>query len=715
MLKVSARLTRVTSRLLLAASVLALVSVWGCAEKSGGMRSPNVAPDTHISSGPADGTVSAYRTTVLWYGSDPDGDVGMYEVAVVRNLRRGDALDPDTLSWTETSATESTFVVAADSCCYGGSTRHDPQYAGAYWGILVRSVDNEGARDESPAGVFFLASTLLPRVSFVIPQASYGIQTVGAHPYLAWKGDDPDGEEDLLEYKYLVIPKRMRDDLWCGGIPPLAHESAGDGPHMSPGTGVWSEWVGADCTFVSDIDLSEYMIGRPEYDTVYAYVTARDECGAVLPPDLFDLYNWERNVRSLVVIRWSGGIKVVIDGGGMGIRQTYQCRGPDGEPPAVFEGTPVKFVFYGLEGVGLGHFAQAYRYFLDDPAGPGSAWDYWTGVAPIRDPAADPQWRVVYPPGETELIPGIGQHVFGVELRDRQSDTTCAEFHFEVVPGPRGLEPNILLVDDERLKWWIESFVPDYEDKEFDMWAEILDGYDWQEWDTGPAFQARTPVRLVGSATTVIWSVDLAFDQAPDLLEVCARRGNFLHSYVKAGGNLIILGMSPVYCTMFWPDGYPGYTRRAYMTNLNFPDYHFMNEIFGIERMEFLSYPSPSYVSAMKPCAGFETWACVEAKPRWEVRNWPGFFDGAFLVSATREGDDVHPLYSTVNILNPGAPESLWVRVEDCGHIAGVFTRGDGRRGSAAYICLPAWWLDHGGAADMIRRILDLFGEPRAE
>jgi len=697
------------------AVLCAALAVTGCGERSGGARSPNIPPDTHISSGPADGSVSSYRTSLLWYGSDPDGDVTCFDVAVVKNLKGGDALDADTLKWTRTSATESTFVVSADSCCYGGPTRHDPRYAGAYWGILIRSVDNEGALDETPSGVFFLASTLLPRVSFVIPQASYGLQTVGAHPYLAWKGEDPDGEEEKLDYKYLVIPKRMRNGLWGGGIPPFDHESAGDGPHGSPDIGMWSEWVEADCTCVSDVDLSTYMIGRPEYDTVYAYVTVRDECGAVLPADLFDLYNWEHNVRALRVIRSSGGVKVVIDGGGMGIVESYRSSGFASEPPAIFAGTPVRFVFYGREGTGLGHFADAYRYYLDDPDGPGSAWGYWTGVAPIRDGAADPQWRVAYPPDGSEFVPAIGHHVFGVELRDRQSDTTSAEFHFEVVPGPEGADRNILLVDDERLKWWTESYVPGYEEKEFEMWAGILDGYDWQEWDTGPTFQSQTPVRLIGSATTVIWSVDLAFDETPDLLEVCARRGNFLHSYVRAGGNLIVLGMSPVYCTMFWPDGYPGYTRRSYMTNLLFPDYHFMSEIFGIERMELLSYPSPNYVCSMLPCEGYEDWSEVTAKPRHEVKNWAGFFDDAFLVSATRAGDDVSPLYAVAHVVNPGAPESTWVREPDPGHYAAVFTGGDGRRGSAAYICLPAWWLDHGEAGDMIRRVLDVFGEFPAE
>jgi hypothetical protein len=659
--------------------------------------------------------MSSYRINMLWYGSDEDGDVERFEVAVIKNPLRGAPPDPDSLDWRSTAATESTFVVAADSCCQGGPTRHDPQYGWAYWGILIRSVDNEGAVDETPAGVFFIASTHVPRVEFVVPPPSYGLQTASAHPFLVWKGEDPDGEAEGLKYKYLIIPGRMRDELWGGGIPPLHHEGRGEGPHRSPDPGVWSEWVPADCTYVRDLDLSAYMLGRPACDEVYCYVTVMDQCGAVLPIELFELYNWERNIRALRVIRGSGGIKVVIEGGGMGVVEGYRTAGNIDEPPAVFTGAPVRFVFYGREGAGLGHFVEAYRYYLDDRNGPVSTWDYWTGVAPMRDQAANPQWKVSYPPGGGSFIPSVGRHVFGVELRDFNSDTTSAQFHFEVIPGPAGLRPNILLVDDERIKWWKESYIPDYEEDEFAMWADILYGYDWQEWDTGSGFDDWTPARLIGSATTVIWSVDEAFDQAPDLLGVCARRGNCLHSYVKAGGNLIVVGKSPVYCTMFWPDGYPGYNRRSYMTSLHFPDDHFMSEVFGIASVELLSNPSPKCVRTLIPAPGYEGWGQIAAKPRGEVRSWPGFFEGAFLACGLRAGADVHPVYAIEYVLNPAAPESAWTMEQDRDHFAVVYVEGDGKRGGAAYICLPAWWLEREQVAATIRRLLEIFGEVPAD
>ena len=265
--------------------------------------------------------------------------------------------------------------------------------------------------------------------------------------------------------------------------------------------------------------------------------------------------------------------------------------------------------------------------------------------------------------------------------------------------------------------------MPDYEEQEFDMWSRILDGYDWQEWDTGPYFTDRTPVRLVGSATTVIWTVDSAFEHAPDLLHACTNRGGFLHSYVKAGGNLIIIGMSPAYCTMFWPDGYPGYYRRMYTTDIDFGPRageedgasHFMYEVFGIKRMRVLSFPSPTYACSMLPRPGYEDWPEIAVKPRGEVLYWPGFFEGPFLATELRPGDDVHPVYGVRHVENPGSPESTWVREAAYDHVAAVYVEGGEDRGWAALINLPAWWLDGDDLGGAIRTLLRMFGERPSE
>jgi hypothetical protein len=51
------------------------------------------------------------------------------------------------------------------------------------------------------------------------------------------------------------------------------------------------------------------------------------------------------------------------------------------------------------------------------------------------------------------------------------------------------------------------------------------------------------------------------------------------------------------------------------------------------------------------------------------------------------------------------------VETVDLNKVAGVYVEGDGTRGWAAYICLPAWWFDHDQIKAVIRGLLQEFGE----
>jgi hypothetical protein len=692
--------------------------IHGCSEGPTGERRPNLPPDTHISFGPSEDSLTFYRIQAFWYGSDVDGDIDYFEVTTVKGIQRGDSIDFEALDWDSTASKESTFVVIADSCCYGDPGDNDPHYATSFWGILIRAVDNNGAYDPTPDGLFFQASNLIPKADIRVPAYSPRYQTVSPRPYILWEGEDFDGDESRLQYKYLLLPEKERDDLWGGSVPPLDYEGSG-GPHRAPDVGMWSEWVPVDCTYVTDIDLSKYRIGSPGYDHVWLYVTTKDEGGAFLPPELFDTYNDGNNVQGMLVLRTGSGVQVVIEAEAMGVVQSHKCLGRPETPPAIFAGTEISIRFSGNEIPSQGKITESYRYYFDEFNDPTSRWNFWTSVDPIRDPANDPEWRVRYP-AEGRFTPSIGSHVFGVELRDFNRDTTCAEFHFDVLPGPAGRETNILLVDDDRNKWWEASYVPNYEEREFEMWSEVLEGYDWQEWDTGSNFTLETPVRLVGGATTVIWTVDLGNESpAPDLFDLCANRGNYLHSYVKVGGNLIIIGDSPIYCTMYWPDRTPDPGQRQNQTDIDFSPrvvgsdttLNFMWDIFGVKRMQLRSFPSPLFITGMQPCPGYEDWVDLPAKPAGEVLRWDGYFTGGFLCTEFRPGADVHPFYGVYTVENPTDSPEDWVGELDCENIGAVYVDGDENRGYAAYFNLPAWWLNHDQLKIVIRRLLEMFGE----
>jgi hypothetical protein len=692
----------------------------GCSEKSGGTREPNMLPDTHISYGPAEDSLTFYRIQVFWFGSDVDGDVDHFEVATVKNLRSGDVVDSeflDNLDWGYTASKESTFVVEADSCCYGEPEDNDPHYATSFWGILIRSVDDQGESDDSPASVFLQASNLIPRARIRVPEYSPGLQSVPPRPYVLWEGTDADGDETRLQYKYLLIPVAMKNELWDGQVPPLSYEGSG-GPHQSPDVGMWSEWVEADCTYVRDIDLSPYKIGSAGQDSIYLYITSKDEGGAFLPPELFYSYNEGNNVQRLQVLQTGAGVKIVIEGEAMGVMEDFSCRGRPEVPPAIFAGTAISLRFWGRENIDQGKITESYRYYLDEFNDPASRWNFWTSVEPLRDPANSPQWRVRFPT-EGRFVPAIGSHVFGVELRDFNRDTTCAEFHFDVLPGPQGRETNVLLVDDYANRGFEGIYISDFEEQEFEMWSSILEGYDWQEWDTGFNFKEETPVRLVGGATTVIWSVDLGSELAPDLFDLCSDRGNYLQSYVNVGGNLIIIGHSPIYCTMYWPDGTPDPGLRQNVTDIDFSPrvvgadttYNFMWDIFGVKRMQLSGYPV-YYVDGLLPCEPYTDWNFVPVAERGtHHRNWRGYIPGPFLMTEFREGADVHTFYGVHRIEQPWGPPDDWEYIEDCTNMGGVYVSGNANRGWAAYINLPAFWMDHEELEITIRRLLEMFGE----
>jgi hypothetical protein len=702
--------------------LLALAAVFaaqGCSEKAGGTRYPNAPPDTHISKGPSETLPNHYRVRIFWYGTDDDGDVDHYDIALVRGLRRGQPVDLETLDWTSTGTNDSTFLVAADSCCYGDPDPEDPHYALAYWGLFVRAVDNERASDETPASIFFLASNEIPRVSISAPPEGQGEYQICTLPYFEWAGSDPDGDQTKLEYKYLALPYGMSRDLWGGGLPPLDREGGGE-DNAAPDAGTWSRWVPADCTYVNDIDLSDYAVGSAGEDTVAFVVTVKDEAGAYLPEELFDTYNENRNTRRVLVDSRECSVPAWIESDRLGLATGLECTGRPESPPVIFEGSGIYARFYAIEDRLSSRLATAYRYYFDTPDNPNSSWTQWTAVGPLRDVGADPEWDAVWPAAGPRVVPEIGQHVFRVELTDRGGDTTCAELHFDVLEGPAGAESNILLVDDDRSRWWTASSIPDYEDQEFAMWSDILDGYDWQEWDTGYDFGQPVPAQLVGGATTVIWSVDEGAELAPDLFDLCTDRGNHLHSYVEAGGNLIVIGRSPVYCTMYWYDRTPDPGTRAGLTYVEFLPrelddtrsfQHFMWDVFGIKAMQLAAAPQPDYVIGLEPGEGYGAWSQVPVRPKDDIPEWPGYFTGAFVASQLRPGDDVHPFYGIRYITNPSDPDSEWVERVDLNKVAGVYVEGDGERGWAAYIVLPAWWFEHDEIAAVIRSLLEMFGE----
>jgi hypothetical protein len=695
-----------------AAGCILLLLFTACSEKSGGTRATNIPPETSIAFGPTEDSLTYYKVLAYWFGTDEDGDVDHFQVKTIKNVDRSDFggdIDWDTVGvWTETTSRESLFVLEADSCCLGEGENSS---ASAPWGLFVRAVDDQGAASEEPAMVFFKAGNAIPKVKIVIPvKLPIEFMDVPSHPFVQWEGEDPDGDASRLQYKYLVIPDADRNPTFPR-LPPFGHEGSGGG-HASPEIGTWSEWVPADCTSVRDIDLSLY---RGTQEKVWVYVTVKDEGGAELGEKLFVSYNNASNGIKLLVVETGSGVTTIIDGGSLGRRSSMQVSEYESNVAGVFLGTEVSFRFWAEEERGRGEIAEAYRYYWDSPEDPGSAWNYWTGTAPIRDPGTTPEWFVRYPVDGGRLAPSLGRHVFVVELRDLNTVVSHCEFHLEILEGPRRApEKKILLVDDDRVKW-LEPRFGLYEDVQDELWADILSGYNWEEFDTGDEYQYDLPIRMVDQATTVIWVVDQDFEgDVTHLLEVCGELGNYLQSYVNVGGNLILMGRDPSYASGYWPDGTPPFWRRPTFTDWDFRPkwdvateesvYNWNWEIFGIEKMKLAS-PAKPY-SALWPCNGCaEAFAdTIEMGPQADRAGIEGVLDNAFYITDLRDDIEVIPLFSTA-IDTSGE----WF-TSGSDYIA-VYVPGDDQRGHAAYIGAPEYWFDHAKIKDLMRKLLAEFGE----
>jgi hypothetical protein len=525
-----------------------------------------------------------------------------------------------------------------------------------------------------------------------------------------WEGTDPDGDPSMLQYKYLVIPEADVNPTFPR-LPPFDHEGSGGG-HASPEIGTWSEWVPADCTFVKDLDLSLY---RGTLEKVWVYVTVKDEGGAVLGEKLFVTYNKASNGIKLLVVETGSGVTTIIDAGSLGRRTSMNQAEYQSNVAGLFLGTEVSFRFWAEEERARGEIAESYRYYWDSPEDPGSAWNYWTGTAPIRDPGTTPEWVVRYPLDGSKLTPSLGRHVFVVELKDLNQVISHCEFHLETLEGPRRApEKKILLVDDDMAKW-LEPSWGYYGEEQDALWQDILEGYNWEKFDTGPEYQYDLPIRMVDQSTTVIWVVDQDSEgNITHLLEVCAELGNYLQSYVKVGGNLIIMGRDPSYASGYWPDGTPPYTRRPTFTSWDFRPkwdpvtedslFNWNWEIFGIEKMKLAS-PAVPY-NALWPCSNCaEAFAdTIEMGPQADRNGIGGSFQNAFYITDLRDDINVIPLFST-------AIDTSGEWVDSGSNYIAVYVPGDDQRGHAAYIGAPEYWFNHAKIKDLIRKLLEEFGE----
>jgi hypothetical protein len=232
--------------------VLALAFAVCAAVLSCSDESPNLTPETLLTSAPPQGGQSSYSVAMAWSGSDADGQVVGYEIAWRDGIVQSATFD--SLSWEAVVVADSTFTVAADTCPAVGSTCHHTHT------FFVRAVDNDGARDPSPAYVGFDATTLTPRSRITFPPRETGQFTITLPTCvtIGWEGHN--GENTGAAVAYRVARKKYED--WPTRQRPPDSDTR------------WSPWS-------ADKQLTIVLLPTDPDDPWSFYVQAKDEAGAI--------------------------------------------------------------------------------------------------------------------------------------------------------------------------------------------------------------------------------------------------------------------------------------------------------------------------------------------------------------------------------------------------------------------------------------------------
>lgn len=704
------------------------VLILSCSEKGGGLRFTNIPPETFITYGPSWKDTTEFRVHLYWYGKDVDGEVSYFEVATIRDL---DSLEScwsgESIRWGRTTSGESTFILAANSKIVADTANLSPFIQvnqATPWAVLVRAIDNDGEADPCPASAFFIASTAIPQVKIKVP--GYGTLGKFVQPvaYFEWEGKDPDGVEEYLKYKYLVIEAdsvETNKKLDVSKIPPFTRESQTDQ------IGRWSKWIPSDSTKVVGYDLSAHK-GR----SFYLFVTAMDEAGGYIPIGIFGKYDSAKCLSRFTVSTTAYGCPPVVDVGFLG-----QYRTTPKTPIYAFQGTKVKLIFWAEENRGQGQLTDVYRYYFDyeDNTDPQSRW-IWTKVTD-RNIGAKPEWVVRVPQKGGKHVEWVldtpGPHQFVVQTRDLVGTEKTLTLSLDVLGGPDPTKRRIFFVDDSYQSRAVEPRPIDYDSNLKAFWKGVLEGFPYDVLDTGQNYanDVRKAIDVLGKATTVIWNVDFDLENpATQLLKTCTEYGAFLHSYVKLGGNVIIIGQDPIYDCCYWPDktiiaGDPttGPSRRSDLPrNLDFIPtptvsgdtlYNFLWDVFGIKTV----MRDPNELRKFIPCAGSspdwqqDTIDVDMSKVGMRVLSSP-YYITQFRMPTDKEypfRTTPELMFSTIGVDDKGR------QVNKCGSFIGIYVPAAQGYGHAAYLAVDPYWVDQEKLKQVIWKLLDKFGETRQQ
>ncbi len=199
------------------------------------------------------------KVTLYWYGTDPDGFITGYQWAI-----------DDTPQWHFTTATDTTILFQLPE----GSDTADI----IFW---VRSIDNKGAIDPSPARLRLPFRNSPPSVRFVYPRpdanekARYPSSTFPVL-VLSWEADDPDGIQQIDSFRIYL---NSMDEPYVS-VPAGVNQITLEAVNPTSSRTTCRIYFGNEETPTQGGVLTMRL-----NDTNQAIIVAVDAVGAVSPPD----------------------------------------------------------------------------------------------------------------------------------------------------------------------------------------------------------------------------------------------------------------------------------------------------------------------------------------------------------------------------------------------------------------------------------------------
>jgi hypothetical protein len=555
--------------LVLALLAAALLAAFGC-DAERGVLDANLPPNTRISAGPPEATDTSYRVNINWFGWDDDGFVDHYEIAWEEPV---DWIGP-------IFSNDSLFsVVASESCCVsqlpGQSNPSGERTYEQFHTFYVRSVDDKGIPDETPAVRSFNAKTIAPSTR-IIPPSPGQLNRWGSRVVFYWEGSDDDGE--VASYRY-ALTSVFDYQLDTGDPMPDTGELIAWLDTLTyypePGGGYFEDSLVWKSTVLDTVTFESVITTFGDPNAIIFGVRAVDNAGAeevILSND---------NVVIFEVDRLANGPNITVNSNIIGSWSSSTPQTPRG----VFATSGLRFRWRAVPGPSQSAVA-GFRYAVDDTSS-------WTAYSLNNDefPVQTPE------DGEDLWLPDGGPHSFFVQAIDRAGFTRVLPINLRVFEGPQFCPEEqryVLVVTDTNPATLIQDsrvFPNGYNQVERGLIAYWFDGYDIVLHETNGTVPPE--VSVMDCASSIFWfhSADTA---DPSILRMYHDTPpNVLPSYIASGGNLFLCGIQPMNAMRYF-EGNDGMATFVQNTPVNFqatvPDTalvdHWLTTQFGIAQIE---------------------------------------------------------------------------------------------------------------------------------